>query len=228
MNRLKEKYSDDKEFITNVTQCNIRYDTIVSTGVTGFFKDKQYYSTFKDVLQENNGQSYLQMLRNTSELTFSPPVFVVLPKFDYPHSREGVVTNSNDRSGNSDSNTSSGNKSMSSPSGNKSMSSPSGNRSVSSPSGNRSMSSPSGNKSMSSPSGNKSMSTPSGGGYSVASIQTNTPTQLPINTSYDNASNTPSYSQSRQSTNSSQNYTFNPYGPSDNSHLVHPTQGIRT
>ena len=72
MNRLKEKYSDDKEFITNVTQCNIRYDTIVSTGVTGFFKDKQYYSTFKDVLQENNGQSYLQMLRNTSELTFSP------------------------------------------------------------------------------------------------------------------------------------------------------------
>ena len=201
MNRLKEKYSDDKEFITNVTQCNIRYDTIVSTGVTGFFKDKQYYSTFKDVLQENNGQSYLQMLRNANELTFSPPVFVVLPKFDYPHSREGVVTNSNDRSGNSDSNTSSGNKSMSSPSGNKSMSSPSGNRSVSSP---------------------------SGGGYSVASIQTNTPTQLPINTPHDNASNTPSYSQWRQSTNSSQNYTFNPYGPSDNSHLVHPTQGIRT
>ena len=206
MNRLKEKYSDDKEFITNVTQCNIRYDTIVSTGVTGFFKDKQYYSTFKDVLQENNGQSYLQMLRNTSELTFSPPVFVVLPKFDYPHSREGVVTNSNDRSGNSDSNTSSGNKSMSSPSGNKSMSSPSGNRSVSSPSGNRSMSSPS---------GNRSMNTPSGGGYGVASIQTNTPAQLPINTPYDNASNTPSYSQSQQSTNSSQNYTFNPYGASD-------------
>ena len=201
MNRLKEKYSDDKEFITNVTQCNIRYDTIVSTGVTGFFKDKQYYSTFKDVLQENNGQSYLQMLRNANELTFSPPVFVVLPKFDYPHSREGVVTNSNDRSGNSDSNTSSGDKSVSSPSG---------------------------NKSMSSPSGNKSMSTPSGGGYSVASTQTNTPTQLPINTPNDNASNTPSYSQSRQSTNSSQNYTFNSYGPSDNSHLVRPTQGIRT
>ena len=191
MNRLKEKYSDDKEFITNVTQCNIRYDTIVSTGVTGFFKDKQYYSTFKDVLQENNGQSYLQMLRNTSELTFSPPVFVVLPKFDYPHSREGVVTNSNDRSGNSDSNTSSGDRSVSSPSGNRSVSSPSGNRSVSTPSGNRSMNTPSGNRSM------------------------NTPTQLPINIPYDNASNTPSYSQSQQSTNSSQNYTFNPYGASD-------------
>ena len=179
MNRLKEKYSDDKEFITNVTQCNIRYDTIVSTGVTGFFKDKQYYSTFKDVLQENNGQSYLQMLRNANELTFSPPVFVVLPKFDYPHSREGVVTNSNDRSGNSDSNTSSGDRSVSSPSG------------------------------------NRSMSTPSGGGYGVASIQTNTPTQLPINIPYDNASNTPSYSQSQQSTNSSQNYTFNPYRQPD-------------
>ena len=192
---------DDKEFITNVTQCNIRYDTIVSTGVTGFFKDKQYYSTFKDVLQENNGQSYLQMLRNTSELTFSPPVFVVLPKFDYPHSREGVVTNSNDRSGNSDSNTSSGD---------------------------RSVSSPNGDRSMNTPSGNRSMNTPSGGGYGVASIQTNTPAQLPINTPYDNASNTPSYSQSQQSTNSSQNYTFNPYGASDNSHLVHPTQGIRT
>ena len=108
MNRLKEKYGDDKEFITNVTQCNIRYDTIVSTGVTGFFKDKQYYSTFKDVLQENDGQSYLQMLKNTNELTFPPPVFVVLPKFDYPHSGEGAATNGDDKNSSSDSRSTNG------------------------------------------------------------------------------------------------------------------------
>ena len=222
IDRLKEKYADDKEFIANVTQCNIRYDTIVSTGVTGFFKDKQYYSTFKNVLQENDGQSYLQMLKNADELTFPPPIFTVLPKFNYPHPRERIDTNGDDRNSNSDSRNTSGGRSGSHQSGSYGVASRTAcNTSVEIPNS-TSYSNSSGSYGVANRTAcNTSAEIPNStsysntsGSYGVASrTACNTSVEIPNSTSYSNSSGTPRNSQSQQSTISSVN-TFNPYSNS--------------